>query len=195
MKKIFVPALLLGLIVPNVGRAVLPDVVPPEEAEKYVGQKVGCINCMLCTQYSLTLRDFIQAVGFGGDLCGDEMLNHSAYLEYANALRENLLYDAEQMGSPQSGELVNSYFDYLAVDMCNGISPAMSCMEYGMCICAANNYPYIEENGSMFCTACPGDGISEEYSHSITDCYLPSGTAGQDETGNWVYESNCHYQE
>lgn len=202
MKKIFTAALLLGLVVPDVGRATA--IIPPDqtETEKYVGKLAGYVNCMMCMENAVHLRDYIFAYGFGGGSCGDEMLNHSAYIEYTNNLRENNLYDAEQLGVPYSGTLVNTYLDAIGQEMCVGVPPAQSCMYYGLCVCAADHYPYIDEGsngevgyGFLECVACPSGGTSKSGARSITSCYLPSGTTGSDASGNFIYTDDCHYVE
>ena len=203
MKKIFITAFLLGLVVPDVGRATA--IIPPDqtETEKYVGKLAGYVSCVLCMENAVHLRDFILAYGFGGaGSCDYEMLNNSAYIEYTNALRENNLYDAEQFGVPDSGALVNSYLDVIGQEMCVGVPPAQSCMYYALCICADDHYPYIGEGsngevgyGFLECVACPSGGTSEPGARSITSCYLPSGTTGSDASGNFIYTDDCHYVE
>lgn len=198
MKKIFVPALLLGVIVPN---AVYGAVNPPDSGEEnaYVGGKGGFVTCQLCMETATHLREWILAMGFAGHQCGDEMLSNSSYIEYTDALRKNLIYNADVLGVPDAAELVNSYMDILGEEMCNGVPPANSCMFNSMCICAANYYPNIgyygeDPYGWLDCMACPGGGKSAENSQSgITDCYIPAGTMGSDETGTFTYSANCHY--
>lgn len=198
MKKIFVPALLLGVIVPN---AVYGAVNPPVSGEEnaYVGGKDGFVICQLCMGTAMHLREFLLAMGFAGHQCGDELLSNSSYIEYTDTLRENLIYDADILGVPDAAELVNSYMDILGEEMCRGVPPANSCMFNSMCICAANYYPNIgyygeDPYGSLDCMACPSGGKSAENSqHGITDCYIPAGTMGSDETGTFTYSANCHY--
>lgn len=202
MKKIFITAFLLGAVVPDVGRATA--IIPPEqtETEKYVGKLAGYVSCVLCMNSALLLRDYFLAYGFGGGSCDYEILNNSAYIEYTNALRENNLYDAELLGVPDSGALVNTYLDAIEEEMCVGVPPAQSCMYYGLCICAADHYPYISEGsngevgyGFLECVACPSGGTSKSGARSITSCYLPSGTTGSDASGNFIYTDDCHYVE
>ena len=202
MKKIFITALLLGLVVPDVGRATA--IIPPDqpEAEKYVGKLAGYVSCVLCMDNALLLRDYFLAYGFGAGSCDEEMLNHSDYIELTNNLRENNLYEAEYFGVPDSGALVNSYLDAIGQEMCVGVPPAQSCMYYALCICADDHYPYISEGsngevgyGSLECVACPSGGTSEPGARSITSCYLPSGTTGSDASGNFIYTDDCHYVE
>lgn len=198
MKKIFVPVLLLGVIVPN---AVYGAVNPPVSGEEnaYVGGKGGFVICQLCMATAMHLREFLLAMGFADYQCGDELLSNSSYIEYTDTLRENLIYDADILGVPDAAELVNSYMDILGEEMCRGVPPANSCMFNSMCICAANYYPNIgyygeDPYGSLDCMACPGGGKSAENSQSgITDCYIPAGTMGSDETGTFTYSANCHY--
>mgnify|MGYP001777749976 FL=1 len=97
MKKIFVPALLLGVIVPN---AVYGATVPPDSGEEnaYVGGMTGLVTCRLCMEATTHLREWILAMGFAGNQCGDEMLSNSSYIEYTDALRKNIIYDADVLG-------------------------------------------------------------------------------------------------
>lgn len=192
MKKIFVPALLLGVIVPNA-------VYGSGEENAYVGGKTGYVTCQLCMETAMSLREWILAMGFAGNQCGGEMLSNSSYIEYTDALRKNVIYNADVLGVPYAGELVNGYMDILGEEMCNGVPPANSCMFNSMCICAANYYPNIgyygeDPYGWLDCMACPSGGKSAENSQfGITDCYIPAGTMGSDETGTFTYSANCHY--
>ena len=196
MKKIFVPALLLGVIVPN---AVYGAVNPPVSGEEnaYVGKTQGFVVCQLCLESATLLRQWTQEMGFaGGGQCGGELLSNQNYIEYTDALRETIIWDAQDLGVPDAGRLVNDYMDIIGTDVCNGIPPAGVCMNYGMCICAANYYPYTGDDwyGWLECLACPGGGKSAENSQfGITDCYIPAGTMGSDETGTFTYSANCHY--
>ena len=198
MKKIFVPALLLGVIVPN---AVCGATVPPvaDEENAYVGGMNGYVICQLCMETAMNLREWILAMGFAGNQCDGEMLSNSSYIEFTDALRESIIYDADALGVPYAAELVNSNMDVFGEEMCRGVPPANSCMFNSMCICAANYYPNIgyygeDPYGSLDCMACPGGGKSAENSQrGITDCYIPAGTMGTDETGTFTYSANCHY--
>ena len=169
------------------------------EENAYVGGKTGYVTCQLCMETAMSLREWILAMGFAGNQCGGEMLSNSSYIEYTDALRKNVIYNADVLGVPDAGRLVNNYMDILGEEMCNGVPPANSCMFNSMCICAANYYPNIgyygeDPYGSLDCMACPSGGKSAENSQrGITDCYIPAGTMGSDETGTFTYSANCHY--
>ena len=122
MKKIFVPALLLGVIVPNA-------VYGSGEENAYVGGKTGYVTCQLCMETAMSLREWILAMGFAGNQCGGEMLSNSSYIEYTDALRKNVIYNADVLGVPDAGRLVNDYMDIIGTDVCNGIPPAGVCMK------------------------------------------------------------------
>ena len=188
MKKIFVPALLLGVIVPNA-------VYGSGEENAYVGGKTGYVTCQLCMQTAMNLREWVQEMGFVlGGQC--ELSSNQNYIEYTDALREANIWDAQGFGVPDAGELVNSYMDTIGAEVCGGLPPAGVCMTYGMCMCAANYYPYAGDDWYdwLECMACPGGGKSAENSQfGITDCYIPAGTMGSDETGTFTYSANCYY--
>lgn len=46
---------------------------------------------------------------------------------------------------------------------------------------------------TITCTKCPNGGISGTCASAITQCYIPSGTAGNDTSGNFEYAGNCNY--
>ncbi|HBP26549.1 MAG TPA: hypothetical protein DD611_00975 [Alphaproteobacteria bacterium] len=51
---------------------------------------------------------------------------------------------------------------------------------------------YYLNNG--VCSACPESGTSADRNKTgITECYLPSGTTGNDATGSFEYTNDCHY--
>ena len=51
---------------------------------------------------------------------------------------------------------------------------------------------YYLNNG--VCSACPESGTSADRNKTgITECYLPSGTTGNDATGSYEYTNDCHY--
>lgn len=135
------------------------------------------------------------SMGFADESCLG-LLSNPDYIAYKGPLSENVTYDAQQLGMSQAGEIVNSYMDSVAAEVCNGVPPAGSCMYYGMCMCAANYYPYAGDDwyGALECVVCPSGGKSNENSQfGITDCYIPAGTTGSDETGKFTYSSDCYY--
>lgn len=48
-------------------------------------------------------------------------------------------------------------------------------------------------NNNGVCTNCPDGGTSQFGASAITECYIPAGTVGSDETGTYQYAENCYY--
>ena len=71
-------------------------------------------------------------------------------------------------------------------DLCDCIRDTSKCSQYKC------NYEYYGTGKS--CTACPNGGTSPAGSTSITQCYIPAGTAFSDTTGNGTYTGNCNYK-
>ncbi|MCM1294623.1 MAG: hypothetical protein NC311_03615 [Muribaculaceae bacterium] len=65
--------------------------------------------------------------------------------------------------------------------------------------CSKGYYPVIDTYGGAWCTSCPRDnvsdcnGTSDDYSTSISSCYLPAGRMFADDTGYYEYDENCYY--
>lgn len=76
------------------------------------------------------------------------------------------------------------------------------CGQYGECEwgvryrCAPNYYGTATADQTG-CNTCPPsgsvDGRSDGGATSITGCYIPAGTSGSDETGNFTYAEKCYY--
>ncbi|MDE6481767.1 MAG: hypothetical protein K2L25_03050 [Alphaproteobacteria bacterium] len=75
-----------------------------------------------------------------------------------------------------------------------------------MCNCSAATYKCAvgyygsPKNASSGCTRCPASGgvygtTGAAGATSITECYLPSGTAFSDAAGSGEYTGNCYYVE
>lgn len=74
------------------------------------------------------------------------------------------------------------------------------------CICSKNTeyrcatgYYGTSTNGISGCTRCPSSGgvygiTASSGAKSITECYLPAGTTGSDNTGSFTYTGNCYYK-
>lgn len=72
-----------------------------------------------------------------------------------------------------------------------------------------------QNNITAYCTPCPSDPSGAQTTAgpgdvadsgisigggttgrvSVTECYVPAGVGGNDETGTWVYDRNCHYSQ
>lgn len=88
-----------------------------------------------------------------------------------------------------SGEPCSSGIAYYS--SCSG-----ACEYEGSCSTFTHCGKGYYKNG-MTCVACPDGGTTSGYTNAgITECYLPSGTSGSDESGSWqITGGNCYYQQ
>ena len=60
--------------------------------------------------------------------------------------------------------------------------------------CVAGAYGSPSASNKTACAPCPSPGTSAAGSTSQSDCYIPAGTTGSDNTGTYKYTSNCYYK-
>ena len=193
MKKIFVPALLLGLVL-----AVTVNASAASEPWRPYGDAYDMVVCTHCLSAAIAMQQLITAYEHSSTC--EQIENYPDYIAMKENFKQNAMTDAYLYDVPEAGVFLDTYLDQLGQAICREKKDATICFEHSLCACTAGYYAYIvkSETGLIDradCTPCPQGGISKENSYSITDCYLPSGTMGSDDLGDFMYTKDCYYQE
>ena len=79
-------------------------------------------------------------------------------------------------------------------EICGVSYPENTCQQAAaVCDCADGKYGQ-SQGFTSFCSNCPAPGTSAKGSNcSLTDCFIPAGNTGSDETGSFEYTKDCHH--
>lgn len=119
------------------------------------------------------------------------------YLFWENGSAASIRYYLDQIGEYR-GRLTDKYVFFYAFAPCDGAVNteyvSSSGVKYWNCAeCEAGTYA---ADTSDKCIPCPDGGTTAEGATKIIlQCYIPSGTQFDDDTGSGVYSDNCYYSE
>lgn len=141
------------------------DVCPTTLAE---GEDCSCSTVSGCPEK----REILPCVACDG--------NWRPYHEFAPGVGPSRRNMSKQMRCIGGGQCVGNDFQNLGACNCAGTLETR---------CAPGYYAQ-----GTACSPCPTGGTSDAGAFGITQCY-GNTDSGTDETGHWMYEEKCYYQE